>query len=308
MSRWQRWVRLLDTREPAHSLAAMRMFAGATLLWTLGNAWSSGAARALWIAPEHGGIGPFDPGLFRFLGGATWPHVRAVLALTLVAGAFLLAGAFTRVAAVIAWLGFAALTRLNPWSGGAGDQVLSNALFILLFAQSGAAWSFDARGRSASLVPAWPRYLAIGQLITIYASTGGNKFSAAWLPGGRLDAVWYTLQNPLFQRWEMLWVAPWAVITRALTLITWLFEVSAPLLLLAFYFRATSERPGRVRRWFNRWDFRACYLALGFCLHVGIEVTMEVGAFFGAMLTLYTACLHPSEWLKLRGALRRPPR
>ena len=66
--------------------------------------------------------------------------------------------------------------------------------------------------------------------------------------------------------------------------------------MLAFYYRATVDRPGRLRRWFNRHDFRAMYLTVGFCLHLGIELTLEVGSFFGGMMVLYAACLHPNEW------------
>ena len=104
----------------------------------------------------------------------------------------------------------------------------------------------------------------------------------------------------------MPWFPP--ALTQLATLTTWIFEVSAPLLLLAFYFRATDGRPGRLRQWFNHWDYRLWYLGLGFCLHLGIELTMEVGAFFGAMLVFYAACIQPREWQAVSARIaRRPP-
>jgi hypothetical protein len=297
---WSRWVRLLDTRESGESLALFRIVAAATVLGTLAHAWWSGAALLLWVAPERGGVGDGVGGPLAWLGGAGPLQIRILLFVALTSAALLAVGLFTRASAVLTWLCTRALLFANPWSGGAGDEVLANALFILLFADSGRVWSLDARRRAPRLVPAWPRYLAIGQLCTIYIGAGWHKMSASWMPHGSLDAVWYSLHNPLWQRWPMPTGAWLGRLSQALTLGTWLFEVSAPLLLLAFYFRATAARPGRLRAGFNRWDVRALYLAFGLCLHLGIEATMEVGCFFGAMLSLYACCLTPSEWRRLR--------
>jgi hypothetical protein len=294
---WRRWVALLDTREPASALAASRMVVAATVFVTLLHAWLTGVASSLWVAPELGGVGPNAPGLLRFVGGASWPNVRALLLITVASSGLLGLGLFTRPAAAVTWLGFHTLAFLNPLSGGSGDDVVSNVLFLIMLSGAGKTWSLDARWfGGASTVTAWPRYLLIGQMIAIYTAAGWHKMSASWLPVGSLDAVWYSLTNPIWQRRA---VAPSILLGRvaqAATLTTWMFEVSAPLLLVAFYFRATADRTGRWRRWFNRWDFRARYLMVGFCLHLGIELTMEVGAFFGGMMALYAACLHPVEW------------
>jgi hypothetical protein len=303
---WRRWVALLDTRESAESLAVMRIAIGATTLLTLANAWASGVAAELWVAPDHGGVGATDPGVLGLLGGLSWTNVRAVLAVGLVASASLTIGCFTRTAALVAWLAFRTLAFCNPASGGAGDDVVSNALFIVLLSGAGRTWSVDAhRSPRDTAAPAWPRYLAIGQLVTIYFSAGWHKASGSWMPNGSLDAVWYSLHNPVWQRRPFATGVLAGRLSQAATLATWLFEISSPLLLLAFYFRATAGRPGFLRRWFNRWDVRAKYLAFGLCLHLGIELTMEVGAFFGGILALYACCLHPSEWSELAGLPRR---
>jgi hypothetical protein len=292
---WQRWVAILDVREPAQALAAMRLVTAATVFLTFAHAWSSGVAQRLWVDPA---VAPIDPGWLRHIGGATWPNVRALLILALSSSALLFFGVFTRVAAILTWLSYRSLIFLSVWSGGSGDNVVANLLFILVLAKSGDAWSLDARFfRVSPTVPAWPRYLAIGQLVTIYVSTGWQKLSAVWMPFGSREAVWLSLQHPIWQRRPMLWFPAW--ITQIATLSTWSFEIAAPLLILAFYYRATADRPGRVRRFFNRIDFRAKYLAVGFALHVGIELTLEVGDFFGGMIALYCACIHPSEWINL---------
>lgn len=299
MSAWRRWVALLDTREPPESLAAVRIVVGATVLLTLARAWWSGAAAAVWVASDRGGAGASEPGLLEFAGGLGWTQVRALLVVGLVASTFVIAGRFTRVASFVAWLSFRTLAFSNPASGASGDDILSHLLVLLMLSGAGRAWSLGARP-DAIVVPAWPRYVAIGQLVAIYVSAGWQKTSASWMPHGSLDAVWYALQNPMWARWSVPTGALAGRVAQAATLATWLFEMSSPLLLLAFYFRATADRPGRVRRWFNRHDVRAKYLAIGLCVHVGIELTMEVGTFFGGMMALYAACIHPTEWRRAR--------
>lgn len=305
MSVWRRWVALLDTREPPESLAAMRIVVGATVLLTLARAWWSGAAAAVWVASDRGGAGASEPGILELAGGLEWPYVRALLVVGLVASAFLVAGRFTRVAAFVTWIAFRTLASSNPASGASGDDILSHLLFLLMLSGAGGAWSFDARSH-ATVVPAWPRYVAIAQLIAIYVSAGWQKTSASWMPHGSLDAVWYALQNPMWAKWSAPTSALAGRVAQAATLATWLFEIASPLLLVAFYFRATAKRSGRVRRWCNRHDVRAKYLAIGLCVHIGIELTMEVGTFFGGMMALYAACIHPTEWRRARQwALRR---
>ncbi len=297
---WRRWVALLDTREPPHSLAVMRMVLGATAALTLAHAWWSGAARVAWVGPEHGGLGGTDPGWLALFGGLTWPNVCVVLSVGLVSNVLLVLGWHTRAAAVVSLIAFRGLVFANPESGGAGDDLVSGGLLLIVFSGAGAAWSLDARGvLPCPRVTAWPRYVAMGQLIAVYVSSGWHKTSGSWMPLGSLDAVWYALQNPIWQRRPIPATPLLGRLAQCATSATWWFEISVPVLFLALYYRATATRPGRLRAWFNRHDVRAMYLALGFCLHLGIELTLEVGAFFGGMMALYAACVHPAEWRRL---------
>jgi hypothetical protein len=294
---WSRWVELLAHREPATSLALCRIVLAVTLLGHLIAMQVTGVAAAAWVDARYGGIATVNPRWLAWFGGATPGNVRAALVVAIVAAALMLLGLFTRVAQVAMWATFRMLSGLNDDCGGASDDLLVNALFVLMFADSGRALSLDARRRGrGGDAPAWPRYVLIGQLVLMYWSTALHKLSTHWVPGGPMDALWYILQEPFWQRRPMLGLARAYPLLRFATLLTWLFEQAAPLLLLAFWFRATRGRKGRVRGFFNRVDVRAVYLVIGLGLHVSILVTMEVGPFFGAVMAIYACCLHPGEW------------
>jgi hypothetical protein len=149
--------------------------------------------------------------------------------------------------------------------------------------------------------------MLVFQLALMYWSTGMQKVSSGWVPGGKADALWYILQQPTWQRMPMEWAAPLFPLTQVATLGTWTFEQTAPLLLLAAFYRNTRTRGGRLRALANRIDLRTKYLLVGIAMHIGIEVSMEVGAFSLASLSLYFCCYHPDEWRALgRRLFRRP--
>src|SRR5258706_10871427 len=110
---WRRWVLLLDTREPAHALAAMRIIAGATAFTTLAHAWTSGVAEVLWTSER------------------SWPSLRTILVFALVATAMLTVGWFTRIAAVVAWISFRTIVFANAWSCCSGDAAVAHHIFLL---------------------------------------------------------------------------------------------------------------------------------------------------------------------------------
>ena len=297
---WLRVVAFFDERESAHALAAVRMIAGLTLAWHLAANWLAGVPDAVWIDAAHGGYRPLDESWFAMAGGATPGVVGAAMLVTIVAAVSLALGFFTRVAAVVSWLGFARLCDLNWQCGGSSDELLINVLFLLALSGCGSAWSIDAwRAGVERDVPAWPRRVLIVQLVLIYFMTALQKVSSSWVPGGPLDALWYILQQPTWQKHDMRWLAPFFPLTQGATLVTWLFEITAPLLLLALWYRRTADRPGLVRARFNRVPWRSAYLALGFALHLGIWATLEVGPFLGGILALYAACFRPDEWRNL---------
>lgn len=299
---WTRWANLIDRREDATPLALARIVAAFTVWLHLSTMWISGTALGVWVHVQFGGIRETDLPWLDIVGGATPQNIRILLALGIASSALMMFGVFTRITCVLTWFTFRLLTGLNDHSGGSSDDLLVNGLFLLIFAGCGGALSFDNRKQPPKIVPSWPRYVLTGQLVLIYWMTGLQKVSAAWLPNGPLDALWYIFQQPSWQRIEMTWLARVFPLTQLGTLVTWIFEWSAPLLLLAFWYRDTRDRPGRVRRLFNRFDFRSLYLAVGVMLHIGIWVTLEVGPFSGGVFALYMCCFTADEY---RAALAR---
>jgi hypothetical protein len=302
-------VALLDTREDGLSLALVRILTGATVALHIGNLGRQGTMDLVWVDAAWGGLRDVRSPLLDRFGGATPDNVHT-LAYGVAAAAVLLAiGAGTRLAAIGVWLGYGVLSDLNSHAGGSYDELLGNVLFLLVLADSGARLSVDARVSAPRLVPAWPRWLLVFQLVVMYTSTGLQKLSDHWVPWGSHDALWFVLQQPTWHRVPMEWVAPAMPLLSLATVSVWCFEVGAPLLLLAYWFRHTRTRPGWLRAVSNRLDLRAVYLGFGFLMHLGIEGAMEVGPFLPATMTLYLASFAPDEWARwlTRAGIRRGP-
>jgi hypothetical protein len=221
------------------------------------------------------------------------------------AGLALVLGVGGRLPAVAAWITYPALVDLNGDAVGGYDLVFGNAFWLLVLARSTATLSLDCRLRtgrwtSDEPVPAWPRYLAVFQLVLIYWSTGMHKLSRTWVPGGDASALYYTLQQPTWQRFDMSWLAHVYPLTQAATVTAWLWEVSAPLLLLALWYRRTADRPGRLRALFNLVNYRRWWVLMGLGMHLGVLVLMEVGPFSPLMLSFYACLYRPEEWRRAR--------
>jgi hypothetical protein len=227
----------------------------------------------------------------------------------LASAALLAVGLWGRLSALVALQSYIALTQLNHEAGGGDDLLLYNALWLLVLARSTATLSLSCRLRtgrwvSPEPVPAWPRYLAIYQLVLVYWATGMQKVGAGWVPGGDLSALYYILQQPSWVRWDLSWLAWVYPLTQLATLVTWLFEVGSPLLLLALWYRNTRERPGRLRALFNRLNFRRLFVTVGVGLHVSLLVLMNVEPFSWATLAYYVCLFRPEEWEALGRRLR----
>lgn len=309
---WMRWAALLDRRGDATPLAVARIVAGVTIFWHLQAMWRSGIGLAVWVDQKYGGIKGVDLDWLDPFGGATPGNVKVLMGFGMAFALLMAAGVYSRATSFATYLVFRVLTGLNDHAGGSSDDLLINGLFLLMFSQCGGALSWDNRGQPPRDVPMWPRYVLIGQLVLVYGTTGLQKVSASWLPVGDLDALWYIFQQPSWHRADMEWLAPFYKLTQLGTLVTWCFEVGAPVLLLAFWYRDTPERPGRVRALFNRLDVRTLYLCVGLSLHLGIWLTMAVGPFFGGIAVCYAACFTGAEyraaWKRVTSALRRPTR
>jgi hypothetical protein len=305
---WDRWVRFWDRRERGTTLALWRIACGLCVVGAIGAVVLAGAARPLWFDPADGGYSPRTaPWQFRLLGGVTPGVVNGVVAATVIAGVLMTIGLGGRLPVLVALQGYLALVNLNGAGTGGYDFAIANSLWLLILARGTETLSLDCRIRSGRWtsereIPAWPRYLAIFQLVLIYWSTGMHKLSAAWTPAGGFSALYYILQQPTWRRFDTTWAAYVYPLTQVATAVTWAWEVTSPLLLLALWYRATAGRPGRVRRLFNRVNFRRLFVLIGLTVHLGLLVLMEVGPFSLVMLAFYLCLYHPDEWRKAKGA------
>lgn len=310
-TRWGRWLGLMSHREPGTALALVRICAGLVLLWSLSSTWSSGALDALWIGKEYGGVRsmPHPTWLVALLGGPTPGVIHGLTAAGLVGGLLMTLGLGGRVTVLFAQQVFMAVSDLNSHAGGSYDSFLQNLLWLLFLSSSTATLSLDCRlrtGRWTSDVPvlAFPRYLMVFQLVLTYWSTGMLKLSGFWTPMGGFSALYYILQQPTWQRFDLsvfAWLYP---LTQLATGVTWLWEVTAPVWLLAWWYRATRERPGRLRAWANRYRLRLIYAGIGATMHLALWVVFNVGPFSPLSLTYYLALFHPDEYARLWRRLR----
>jgi hypothetical protein len=299
---WARWVALWDRREPGTSLALFRVALALCTLYSVGAVVADGALPVIWLGPGAGGYTtPAEPWQFRLLGGVTPATVWTMTALCLGSGLLLVVGLGGRLTALVVLQSYLALTRLNPAAAGAYDWFLTNGLWLLVLARSTATLSLDCRLRTGRWtspvpVPAWPRYLAVFQLVLVYWSTGMHKLSPSWTPLEGCSALYYILQQPSWQRCGMEWLAWVYPLTQVGTAVTWLWEVTSPLLLLALWYRHTRERPGRLRALFNAVRYRELFVAVGVVMHLGVFVLMEVGPFSWVSLAFYACLFGPAEW------------
>lgn len=287
---WGRVVAFVQVREDATSLAVCRVVVCLTVLCHFGRNLLSGAGAFMWARVDQGGVGRGDMWL-AWIGGATPFNVQLVAGLCCAAAFFACIGLFTRPALVVTWITFRAISMLNDEAKGAYDALLINELFLLMLSGCGRALSVDARAfpRADDTVPRWPRMLILLQIGLLYGGSAVMKASSGWVPGGDASALWYILHQPMWTRFDVDTVPGWMFpITQVATTISWCFEATGPLFALGTFL---NER--RPRRWLTR----ACvaWLAVGVAMHIGIEVTLEVGAFTGASLGLYAAAIRPER-------------
>lgn len=310
MRAWEWLLRVTSATESATVLALFRIGMGLSTLLTLGTVVVRGLVPVLWVDAADGGMRTLGqvPWLVQVLGGPHPPVVWTLVTVALVSAALLVAGIGGRVTAFVTLQTASALTDINSHAGGSYDILLANGLWLVVLAGGDQTLSVTARwrtGRWWPLVQAWsvPRWLAVWQLVLMYTTTGLQKLSAYWVPGGEASALYYILQQPEWQRRDMSWIAPWFWTTQVATTVTWLWEVGAPLWLVAVWYAYTPERGGAGRTWFRRLHVRGLFAAIGLMVHLIILLTMEVGPFSILSVCFYVVTASSAEWERW---LRRP--
>ena len=299
---WAAWVDLVTTRESGTTLALFRIALSLVVLQTLVSTACYGLVDVLWVGAAHGGAAVLHPNwLVRLLGGPT-PFTAWTLFAVASASACLLAiGVAVRATSFVLLLSYLALTDLNPDASGGYDAMITNALWILVFARSAATLSVSCRLRtgnwfSESPVPAWPRYVLIFQLVVVYTITGLRKTGELWTALGDFNALYYILFDPHFTHFDGEAFAGFAWVAQIATAVTWLWEVLAPVLLLVLYARYTRDRAGRWRHILCHYDLRVPWAAVGIALHIGIFALLAVTPFSWIALAFYIALWRPGEW------------
>jgi hypothetical protein len=313
---WRRWVELTRRQEDGLSFALFRVLIGLCLIATVGTVIVHGLVPIIWIDRDYGGYRTLGDRswLITLLGGPRPEAVWGVIAVALLSGLALTVGLGGRFTALVASQSWLALSVLNGHCGGSYDELLSNALWLLVLGPCAHTLSLDARIRTGRWlrtepIGSWARYLVVFQLVVVYCSTGSQKLSAYWTPVGGFSALYYILQQPSWQRTDMSFLAHVYPLTQLATAATWLWELTSPLLLVSMWLRADPERGGRVRRFLARFDYRIPFCVVGLAMHMGIEVVMNVGPFSFIALSYYVAIWRPGEiaaawrWL----ARRRSP-
>lgn len=309
---WRFWVTLFDRREPGTALACFRIATGLVMLYSLLSVGLAGMIDVLWVDHASGGYAYLGTGnwLLTRLGGPTPAVIHALYGVSLAGTLLVIAGAGGRLSILVALQAYAAMALVNGDASGGYDLLITNAMWLLVLGDATATLSVRCRRRtgrwtSDAEIPAWPRYLAVFQLLVMYATTGMHKLSADWLPAGGWAALYRVFQDPTWRRFDMQWTAWVYPLTQVATAVTWLFEVTAPLMLVWYYCRYTRERPGRLRARIQRRDLRIPFAALGLGLHIGILVTLNVGPFSLATLAYYVCLWHPDELARAAARLRR---
>ena len=286
------WQRFWFTPQPTAPTALFRIgFGLAVTAWTA----SLGPNLLAFLGPD--GIlpdaGPPLPGAWGLLGGAGTATVVALYAVTLLGGIALTLGLWSRLAAVVVFVGVVSLQHRNPLVLNSGDLVLRNLAFYCVLLPSGAALSLD-RWRAARRSGAdfwtfpdrapWALRLVQIQVSLGYLAAVGNKVATEpWRDG---TAVSYALRMVDFQRLP---------VPAGLTAAVLVTEVLT-------YGTVAAELALAVLVW-NR-AARPYVLALGVALHVGIDYAIVVGFFGVAMLVAYLAFVPPDTAARLVLAVR----
>jgi hypothetical protein len=137
------------------------------------------------------------------------------------------------------------------------------------------------------LIPAWPRYIIIAQLVCIYSATGLYKTGSVWKRG---DALYYALNMDHFYRFEGItqWVSVYLAtnVFKLMSLVTWWWEKLFPVvvigLILEFGLRHRDAPWYRAqdsvlwRRWLGRVALIGAYLVLYRTLIVAYPWCLEL--------------------------------
>ncbi len=204
-------------------------------------------------------------------------------------GLMLTAGLWSRFNAVCVFVWLVSIQHRNHLLFDGEDIFFRLFAFYLIFLPVGVRWSVDAWRKKepapATAGSAWALRLIQLQLCAIYLSTVLLKLDGEeWLDG---SALWYVFR--LDDVYGRLPVPEW--VTH-----------SAPVLQLAGWFVILVEAWLVIGLWFR--ETRRFSIALGFALHLALELTMNLFLFEWLMMLALTSFLRGEE---IEAIVRRLP-
>ena len=300
----ERYTRFWSRREPAESLALVRILVGLVVLYDLVQVGRLGLVAPLWAPIEDGGIGPatYAEPITEFYAwvGASLASTRVLFALALATASTLALGLYTRLSAFVLMFAYAQLSRLSPNADRGIDILLRNVLAVLACSGAGAVWSINAwrtRAWQRAWIPAWPRYLLITQLVLLYFWAGILKQSAAWTSLSGYRALSDVLQMAHYARFGL----PHALLAQLYPLFqlgtcaTVWFERAAPLIPILIWLRTTRDRGGWLRAIVVRGRLFELWVTTGATFHLLLAALLKLGIFPWGCLALYPAWFAPSS-------------
>lgn len=274
------WDRFWFTPAPVGPLVALRIVLG---LLVAASGLSLLLDATAFLGPE--GVLPTPPrnglriGLLHLFRSDT--AAIAVVAAMVPAGLAMSLGLATRGSSLLAWLLLLSVARRNPWIINSGDALLRTAVLFVALSPAGAGWSMDRwwalrRGRLAAgsvwdlpVGSVWALRLLQLQVSYVYLWSALEKVRGApWMDGSALSMVWRVVE--LVRLPVPFWAYDSALVSSVLSLGTIAVELALALLL------------------WNR-AARSWLVPLGLALHLGIELTMQVGFFSLVIVACYLA-------------------
>ncbi len=192
----------------------------------------------------------------------------------------IMVGFKTRISTVVCFILLVSMQNRNFAILNSGDTVMRCILFLMMFAPTHVKYSVDSYIRSKAGVP-YPsdvslltiRLLQLQFALVYFATVLFKLKGYDWVEG---TAVYYSSRLVNFQR----------LLVPVVFDFPWLIKFST-------WFALIVEFAMGALIWVKEW--RRVVLLLGVVLHIGIELTMDIGFFEWVMISCYLLYVEPGE-------------
>jgi hypothetical protein len=201
-------------------------------------------------------------------------------------------GCLTRFNTVFVFVSLTSIQQRNLYITHGGDTFLRLAGFFLIFAPAGAALSLDRlirvqRGKEGTTIQPrspWAQRLIQLQLTLLYFAAFCSKAQGdSWVQGTALFYVYHLDE------------------LRRFALPSWFLHPTV--LKLGSWWTLAVEFALGVLIWIK--DLRYCILALGVCLHLGLEYSLNIPLFQWDVLSAYVLFIDPGDITRACSRVRR---